>query len=206
MRDIAETVGMGLSAAGLAGDPGPMDPDRPGSGIGPADPGAVTGSDPGAFGGKGGAAGGPPGGGQITDVIPEPVPPVQEEIPVIAEPASLRLSSAMTPLQKRATIATFGTGAESGRFREPDVQNFYKNFLLRNLLDKPDSPFLPVEAQFANQVLGLDVSTDTPRNELLTLLGNPPPPPGPPAPLPPSPRMEAEGGLSGVSGREIYRR
>lgn len=193
-HDVARGLGEVATGLGIAGDPGPLDPDDPSAGVGPADPGAVTGSDPAAFGGKGGAAGGALGGGQITD--PPPPIPEREQIPVLEEPASLRLSSAMTPLQKRATIATFGTGAESGRFREPDVQNFYKNFLLRDLLSKPDAPFLPVEAQFANQVLGLDVSQDTPRSELLTLLGNPAEPQQPLPPATPQ-RVAAEGAIPG---------
>jgi len=163
LHDIAEVIGEGISAFGgpSAGTIGSADPNAPGV-TGVAGPADVSGGES------------PPGEPLALPGLERP-----EEIPF---PQFLGISDAMTPLQQRAKIATFGTAGEVGGFRGPEAQEVYKNILLRSILGDenqvlPGSQILPVEAQYAQQALGSDVSQDMSVESFArTLMGLPPAP------------------------------
>lgn len=75
-------------------------------------------------------------------------------------PMFLGLSRSMTPLQKRSALATYALNSESGAFRDPLALEFYKNLVTRDFVDdqgqmRPDAYLLPIEEQYATQILGL---------------------------------------------------
>lgn len=172
VRDIAETIGAGIGAFGgpSAGTVGPADPNAPGA-TGVAGPGDVS-------------------GGQELSPVSQPfTSPGLERPEELPFPRFLGLSDAMTPLQQRSRIATFGTAGEEGAFRGQEAQDVFKNILLRSILDAqnqiaPNARILPIEAQYARQVMGSDVSQDqSVENFARTLMGLPERVPDPTAEL-----------------------
>lgn len=152
---IAETLGeikdMGLEAIGLESARGPgavdvADPQGP-TGVGMGPPGGVPGGHP--------------------DVqFPSPGPPDYslKRPDEMEAPRFLGLGDAMTPLQQRSALATYGTAGEAGGYRSDPAQEYYKNLFLRNVLGEQGevlggAQVLPVEAQYA-QRMGYDVTSD----------------------------------------------
>lgn len=74
-------------------------------------------------------------------------------------PGGLNFDPAMTPLQQRAAVATGGTNADAGIYRDPAVQEYYRNLALYSLLGPNNKPaqgaqVLPIERQYISQVTG----------------------------------------------------
>ena len=76
-------------------------------------------------------------------------------------PGFLDLSPAQTALQQRSQIATFGTQGVGG-YGSEEAQAYWKNLVSRSFLDDQgglvSGDLLPIEQQYANQVLGLQSS------------------------------------------------
>ena len=150
-RGIGTAANQGLSALGLDVGHAPTAEDSP-------DPQGSTGVDVAAPGGV------PAGGG---GVLEPPVPPdfSLQRPDALEAPAFLGLGNAMTPLQQRAKLATFGTGSEVGGYRSEPALDFYKNLFLRSVIGDDGqiaegAQLLPVEAQYIQQNLGLDPGPD----------------------------------------------
>src|SRR3990167_5814967 len=74
-------------------------------------------------------------------------------------PAFLGMSSQMTPIQQRSSIATKGTSGEESAFRDPATQEYYKNLVLRDVVGdggtvRPGASILPIERQYLSSVYG----------------------------------------------------
>lgn len=74
-------------------------------------------------------------------------------------PGGLNFDPAMTPLQQRAAVATGGTNADAGVYRDPAVMDFYRNLATYSLTQPggavaPDAQVLPIEQQFVTQLGG----------------------------------------------------
>lgn len=115
-------------------------------------------------------------------ITPAPgMPPLPGEEPrfvrpdEMAAPDYLELSPAMTDLQRRTRLATFGVAGNDSRFRGADAQALYRNILLRALVD--DGRALgtlrlePIERQFLGQ-MGIEAGDDM--AALYAALTNPP--------------------------------
>ena len=149
MHDIAQGFGelaevMGTPSAGTVGS---ADPQAPG----------VT--------GVAGPSGVPAGGGGLPPGPPDFSSLFLQRPDAIPIPAYLGLSDAMTPIQQRSRIATFGLSGDDARFRTQEAQDLFRNIFLRSILDSesqiiPSAGVLPVETQYARNVLGLDVGPD----------------------------------------------
>ena len=82
-------------------------------------------------------------------------------------PAGLGFDAGMTPLQQRAAIATGGTNADAGIYRDPAIVDFYRNLATYSLTQPGGAPAtgaapLPVELQYLTQMgaqPGNDVET-----------------------------------------------
>lgn len=74
-------------------------------------------------------------------------------------PGFLKLSAGMTPLQKRAAIAAGATNSSSGVYTDPATKQYYKELALST-----QGEFLPIEKQYAENVLGQKVNTGTPES------------------------------------------
>jgi hypothetical protein len=74
-------------------------------------------------------------------------------------PGGLGFDGGMTSLQQRSAIATGGTNADAGIYRDPAVVDYYRNLALFDLLGANNQPaqgaqVLPVEQQYLSQVTG----------------------------------------------------
>lgn len=80
----------------------------------------------------------------------------------LAAPDFLGLNPAMTDLQRRSAIATFGSQGEDSSYRDPRVKDYYYNLIQRALvndqggLNDYSSTVLPVEERYLRQTLGLN--------------------------------------------------
>ena len=127
-----------------------------------ADPQGPTGVDVAA------PSGVPAGGGEFF-VVPYGTGPLDFSLTrpdAMEAPHFLGMGQAMTPLQQRSMLATYGTGGESGAYRSEPAQEYFRNLFLRNVLgDQGEivsgARVLPVEAQYAREGLGLDVTPET---------------------------------------------
>lgn len=127
--------------------------------------------------------------------VPEPVIPMLERPAPVRIPAFLGIQNAMTPVQARSRIATFGVGGEGGSFRDPVAQDVLRNFIERAALTDegefvPDARLLPVETQYLRDVMGLDVQPTTPLEDIIRFWqGVPVPGPTPEPVVTPEPRL-----------------
>ena len=140
--ELAEMAG--TPSAGTVGSADPQDP-------------GVTGV-AGPTGVPAGGTGQPPAPPSFSDLFLQR----PEALPI---PAYLGLSDAMTPIQQRSRIATFGLSRDDARFRTQEAQDLFRNIFLRSILDdggqvRPSAGVLPVETQYARDILGLDVGPD----------------------------------------------
>lgn len=69
-------------------------------------------------------------------------------------PAWLGISNQMTPLQRRAKIATLGSQGSDARYADSAAKDYYKNLLLTDYTG-PGYNVLPQEFQYAENVLGV---------------------------------------------------
>lgn len=86
--------------------------------------------------------------------------------PEMTPPPTLNLSSAMTPLQQRAAIATRATQGSDSVYRSDEAKSYYKNLLMRSLMEPgggfaPFGDILPVEQQYLQQILGTSYQPTT---------------------------------------------
>jgi len=156
LRDIAQTLGTvkdkGLEALGLESARGP-------GAVDVADPQGPTGV------GMGPPSGVPAGGGDFTPVNATGQLDFSLSRPEAMErPYFLGMGDAMTPLQQRAHLATYGTGGEAGTYRSEPAQEYFRNLFLRSIMDDqggilPGAQVLPVEAQYAGN-MGFDVTPE----------------------------------------------
>jgi hypothetical protein len=76
----------------------------------------------------------------------------------------------LTPIQQRSQIATLGTKGDQ-RFASPEAQRYYQAVLFNDLVGdegtvKPGSQILPIEREYAVNVLGQQPRTDSPESFL----------------------------------------
>lgn len=76
----------------------------------------------------------------------------------------------LTPIQQRSQIATLGAKGDQ-RFASPEAQAYYRQVLFNDLVGpegtvKPGSQILPIEREYAVNVLGQQPRTDTPESFL----------------------------------------
>lgn len=69
------------------------------------------------------------------------------------------LSSGMTDIQRRSSIASQATQGESGAYRDPAVLDYYRNLAMHSMTDpsgavRSDSIVLPIERQYITDILG----------------------------------------------------
>lgn len=93
-------------------------------------------------------------------------------------PNQLASLSSMDPLQQRSRIATLATQGVLPGSNSAPILPFYTNVLQRSLVDpgtggiRSGASILPIEAQYAKQVLGRELQDPiTPENFLTQLLG-----------------------------------
>lgn len=87
-------------------------------------------------------------------------------------PGFLRFSPGMTNLQRRAQIATYGTQSGDSRYSDPDTKSYYKNLLLSDYDPTNGLPggILPIEKQYASNVLGASPRNDSTESFLSAIL------------------------------------
>ncbi len=81
----------------------------------------------------------------------------------------------LTPLQQRSSIATRALNTEAGGARDTSVIDYYKNLVFRDMVNEggmvvPGSEPLPIERQFATQILGQTPQSSTTESFLSSLL------------------------------------
>lgn len=84
-------------------------------------------------------------------------------------PNFLQFGSGMTNQQKRAQIATFGSQGSDSRFTDPATRDYYKK-LVNYDYAQPGFNILPVERQFASNVLGAKPRADSAESFLSAIL------------------------------------
>ena len=91
-----------------------------------------------------------------------------------AAPGFLQFSSSMTPLQKRAALATFGSD-RGGAYTSPESLKYYKELLPYSLYDesgKSTGSLLPVEKNFIENTLGRKPQGSTDESFLSALMNS----------------------------------
>jgi hypothetical protein len=81
-----------------------------------------------------------------------PPPATTSQVPVAEPPGFMSFDPAMTDLQRRAMIATYGSQGEDSAFRDPATTQYYIS-LLRNALQGGNYA-LPVEERYLRDTLG----------------------------------------------------
>ena len=117
------------------------------------------------------------------DVAPAPVPagpPADLTADQIAAqkgalptaPNFLQFGTGMTNQQKRAQIATLGTQGNDSRWADPATKEFYKKLLVADYDPTKglSGGVLPVEKQYAENVLGVKPRADTTESLLSAIL------------------------------------
>ncbi len=127
----------------------------------------------------------PKGGGQLQLPSPNapagPPPPTPDqstfdrpgELP--NAPSFLQFSSGMTPLQQRASLATGAVSGENAGFRDEAARNYYRDLVLFDTVGEGGTPkggsnILPIERQFATEVLGEAPYTDSTESFLSAIM------------------------------------
>lgn len=69
----------------------------------------------------------------------------------------LGFDAGMTPLQQRTAVATGGTQADAGIYRDPAIVDFYRNLALFDLTQPGGAPrggvnVTPIERQYVTQM------------------------------------------------------
>lgn len=134
---------------------------------------------------KGMSGGGSKGGGEIQMPAAPSPPAAKSEQPdktnfgaqpgALSPPTFLGINSSLSPEQQRSRIATMALSGDDAGFRGQEAQDYYRNVAQRSLTDPtgavlPGASPLPIERQYATQVLGRSFRGDSTENFLTQLL------------------------------------
>lgn len=104
--------------------------------------------------------------GEEMGISPSQAESLQEQIrkflrpPAQDAPSFLQLNPAMTDLQRRSNIATYGTQGVNSAYRDPQTQKYYRNLLERAFINDQGglgdiNSLMPIERQYLTETLGL---------------------------------------------------
>lgn len=98
--------------------------------------------------------------------LPAPAPPTYAP-PAVPEPPPGMFTDEMDDLQRRTMIATYGLNSSDVRYQTSPMEEYYKALAANAVASGED--LTPIEQQYIEQVLGIDIPGDD--QELLRLLG-----------------------------------
>ena len=134
--------------------------------------------------------------------LAEAASPIPIQQPQAPQPAGISFGSGASNVQKRSQFATQAVAGNTGLYRTPEAQQYYKS-IIRSLAS-PTDQLLPVERQFGQEVFGLNpqgLNMQSYLDALAPLFKKPKPKPRTPLPFIPSFNMLfTEGGPNMAEG------